>query len=577
MDLIRTVVVVGGGSAGWIAASYLAKRFQETVRVVVIESPDVPTLGVGEATVPNLQKVLFDHLGIPEFEWMRECNASFKTAVRFINWSTAGEGSLGPRLLDGRADHYYHPFGLLPDCDGVPLSHYWFYKALRGGRRHGYHYDCQKEPPLLDANLGPRHIGGPPATRYAWHFDAALVAKYLCRLSVDKLGVSHIRANVASATFDDRGFIESLILADGRRVEGDLFVDCSGFRGLLINQFMKEPFVDMHGLLLCDSAIACSVDYQDRASGMEPYTSAIAMRSGWTWKIPLSSRIGTGYVYSSDFLDADGAVEEFCGLWGLNPDRAPLKRIRFRVGRNRRSWVKNCVSIGTSSCFLEPLESTGIYFTYAGAYQLAKHFPDRNCDPVLADRFNQAIATMFDDSRDFIQAHFYLSPRTDTEFWRANKDLKLSEGLAEKMERYEAGLPINAPVTDEASYYGNFDAEFNNFWTNGSYCSIFTGLGYLPKKALPSLHYRPSSVARAEACFAGIKQWQQSMAASLPSNCELVDWIHGNSAGAAQAERQKPARNGSPPSAKLSKEPNSCTEAVDPKQNAMIAGNPQLT
>ncbi|HEX6518964.1 MAG TPA: tryptophan halogenase family protein, partial [Streptosporangiaceae bacterium] len=308
---------------------------------------------------------------------------------------------------------------------------------------------------------------------------------------------------------------------------GDLFIDCSGFRGLLLNKAMGEPFLDMSDHLLCDSAVATAVPHDDAAEGVEPYTSSIAMTSGWTWKIPMLGRFGSGYVYSSKFATQDEATEEFCRLWNLDPDRTPLNQIRFRVGRNRRAWVKNCVSIGLASCFLEPLESTGLYFIYAAIYQLAKHFPDKRFDPVLIDRFNGEINTMFDDCRDFIQAHFYFAPRVDTPFWQANKQLHLADAFAEKVDMYRSGLPVNLPVAQDAGYYGNFEAEFSNFWTNSNYYCIFAGLGFLPDQPLPALTYKKESIAGAESIFEKVKRQQQHMLATLPTNYEFLKLLHG--------------------------------------------------
>jgi tryptophan 6-halogenase len=204
-----------------------------------------------------------------------------------------------------------------------------------------------------------------------------------------------------------------------------------------------------------------------------------------------------------------------------------MNKIRFRVGRNRRSWVNNCVSIGLASSFLEPLESTGIYFTYASIYQLAKLFPDRDFDPVLIDRFNEQFETTFDETRDFLQAHFYFSPRMDTPFWRANKELQLADGIKQKVAMYRSGVPVNPPLTDEGGYYGNFEAEFNNFWTNGSYYCIFTGMGLLPDRPLPALLYKPESVQAAERLFETVKQKQRDLVATLPSNVDLLRQLHG--------------------------------------------------
>ncbi|MFJ6938963.1 tryptophan halogenase family protein [Streptomyces sp. NPDC101132] len=525
---IQKVVILGGGTAGWMTASYLGKALQGTVDITVLEAPAIPRIGVGEATVPNLHRAFFDFLGINEDEWMRECNASFKMAVRFVNWRTEGEGEAQARTLptDG-PDHFYHPFGLLPDYDQTPLSHYWFKRKYEGKTTEPFDYACFREPPVMDALKSPRWLDGRPATRYAWHFDAALVADFLRRFATEKMGVHHVQDEMTSVEKDDRGYVAALHTKSGARLEADLFVDCSGFRGLLINQAMGEPFIDMSDHLLCDSAVATAVPHDDAANGIEPYTSAIAMKSGWTWKIPMLGRFGTGYVYSSKFASQEEATEEFCKLWDLDPETTKFNHVRFRVGRNERAWVKNVVSIGLSSCFLEPLESTGIYFITAAIYQLAKHFPDRTFNPALVDRFNNEIEVMFDDTRDFIQAHFYYAPRNDTPFWRANKELTLPKNIQEKIAAYKAGLPINSPITDESTYYGNFEAEFRNFWTNGSYYCIFAGLGLVPDAPLPALAHKPESVAGAEPLFDTVKRQQQNLLETLPSTYDYLRQLHG--------------------------------------------------
>lgn len=526
-DRIKDVVILGGGTAGWMTAAYLGKALQGSVRITVMAAPSIPRIGVGEATIPNLQKAFFDYLGLAEDEWMRECNAAFKMAIRFINWRTPGEGSAIPRARDGKPDYFYHQFGLLPEHDQIPLSHYWYHKVSRGEPVQSYDYACFSEPPVMDAKLAPRWLDGRRATRYAWHFDAHMVADFLRRFATTRQGVQHVEDKLVSVNLGPDGAIESLVTESGRILKGDLFIDCSGFRGALINKAMGEPFIDMSDLLLCDSAVATAVPNDDERDGIEPYTSAIAMKSGWTWKIPMLTRFGTGYVYSSKFSGEDEAALDLCKLWGLDPERTPLNKIRFRVGRNRRAWVKNCVSIGLASCFLEPLESTGIYFIYAAIYQLAKHFPDKRFDPVLVNRFNREIETMFDDTRDFIQAHFYVCPRTDTPFWRANKSLTMTDSFKEKIALYRAGMPVNAPVTDESTYYGNFEAEFRNFWTNGNYYAIFAGLGFLPERPMPALTYKTASLAGADAVFARVEERQRHLLSTLPSNYQFLRQLHG--------------------------------------------------
>ena len=535
---IKHVVILGGGTAGWMTASYLGKALQGSVAITLLEAPSIPKIGVGEATVPNLQRVFFDYLGLREEQWMPECNASFKMAVKYLNWKTPGSPQPTARMHEGRPDYFYHPFGTLPNPDGIPLSHYWNYKRAIGATDEPFAHACFKEAAVMDRNLAPVARDGTPATNYAWHFDAHLVADFLRRFATQEQGVRHVQDELAEVTFSpSTGHIAALRTKGGRVIDGDLFVDCSGFRGLLINQALGEPFVDMNDHLLCNRAVATAVPHDDARHGIEPYTSAIAMDAGWTWRIPMLTRFGTGYVYAGEFATADQAGLDFCRLWGLDPDTTHLNHIRFRVGRNRRAWVKNCVSIGLSSCFLEPLESSGIYFITAAIYQLVRHFPDTHFDPILIERFNKKIVSMFDETRDFIQAHFYLSPRMDTPFWRANKDLRLADDIVEKIAMYRAGMPINQPFVDSATYYTSFDIEFDNFWTNGSYYSIFAGLGVVPDRPFPLLTYKPDSIAAADAHFDRVREDRERLVASLPTCYEFLRKLHRRDGGAGQPIR----------------------------------------
>jgi tryptophan halogenase len=526
---IKKIVILGGGTAGWMSASYLAKSLGNTASITVLEAPSIPKIGVGEATIPNLQRVFFDHLGLSEEEWMPECNGAFKTSIKFINWRSPGKGEAQSREMNGRPDYFYHLFGLLREHDGLPISHYWTYNRQHGLTDESFDYACYPAVALMDQRKSPRNAQGQPVTSYAWHFDAHLVADFLRRHATGKLGVTHVEDEMVEVRQDGRGFVTALHTRSGKVLDGDLFIDCSGFRGLLINQALQEPFIDMSDHLLCNSAVAYAVPNDDEANGVEPYTSAIAMESGWTWKIPMLGRFGTGYVFSDHFTTRDQATQDFCRMWGLDPEQEgdKLNQVRFRVGRNRRAWVKNVVGIGLSSCFLEPLESTGIYFIYAAIYHLAKHFPDKRFDSILADRFNAEIETMFDDTRDFIQAHFVLAPRNDTPFWQANKDIRLPDQIREKIAMYRAGLPVNPPFSSEGEYYDNFEVEFRNFWSNGSYYAIFAGLGLEPDHPLPALMHRPESIESAQLVFAQVKEEQRTLPDTLPSCYEYLRKLHG--------------------------------------------------
>ncbi len=528
--LIENVVILGGGTAGWMAASYLKKAFPG-INITLMEAPAIPKIGVGEATIPNLQKVFFDFLELDETQWMRHCNAAFKCAIRFENWrkppSSGVQGLPASGRLQNSNEHFYHVFGQIPNCDNLPLAQYWAHKKTTGSTDEPMAYACYKEPPLLDAKLAPRHLDGSRAMFYAWHFDAHLVADYL-RDVAKGWGVNHITDELENVELNDTGGIAALLTKQGRRLEGELFIDCSGFRGLLINKALREPFIDMSDHLFCDSAVASAVPNDDEKFGVDPYTSSIAMDSGWTWKIPMLGRFGTGYVYSSKFETPDKATLDFCKLWNLDPDKQTLNKIRFRVGRNRRAWVKNCVSIGLASCFVEPLESTGIYFIYAAIYQLAKHFPDKNFNPALISSFNREIEVMFDDSRDFIQVHYLTTQREDTPFWRANKhDLHLSDQVQEKIELYKAGLTVNMPLSDAESYYGNFECEFRNFWTNSNFYCVMAGMGWVPETALSWIRQRPESQGKAELQFEALKRRSAELQASLPTNYQFLKQLHG--------------------------------------------------
>lgn len=544
---IKDVLIVGGGTAGWMTAAYLAKAFGASVRITLMEAPAIPKIGVGEATIPNLQKVFFDFLGIPEREWMKEVNGAFKTAVKFINWRKKKE--------PGEPDnHFYHPFGILPYHEGVTLPQYWYH--LTRGQGEPVDYACFPQPPMMDALLSPKYLDGRSAVTHAWHFDAHLVADFLCRWATAR-GVTRILDEVSNVELDEGGRVKAVHTKGGRVLTSELFVDCTGFRGLLINQALKEPFIDMSDHLLCDSAVAAAIPNDDEKNGIDPFTGAIAMRSGWTWKIPMLTRFGSGYVYSSKFCDVDTAIREYCELWKLDESTMNFNKIRFRTGRNRRAWVKNCVSIGLSSCFLEPLESTGIYFITAAIYQLAKHFPTRSFDEGLIHQFNREIEFMFDDCRDFVQAHYFTSTRDDSPFWLANKnDLVLSDNIKEKIAIYKAGLPVNAPLSSEGDYYGAFENEFHHFWTNERYYCIFGGAGFYPDRPLARLAYRPDIVEGSKALFEKVKQEQQHLLRTLPTNYQYLKQFHAETRAADRSpaleishrpSQRPPAMPSSPP------------------------------
>ncbi|BAZ10751.1 tryptophan halogenase [Calothrix sp. NIES-4071] len=509
---IQSIAIVGGGSTGWMAAAYLAKALQGSVKITLIESDRIPTVGVGEATVPSIQPDLFGFLGIPESEWMPECKATFKIGIKYVNWAYQ------PSVTENNT--FYHIFGEAKDCDGIPLTHYWLKKRLEG-YQNPMASSCYSSPALCQNYKSPKYLNGDMAANYAYHFDASLVAKFLTRWSTER-GVVHVIDDVSDVILDDTGAISYLKTQKGDTYTADLYLDCSGFRGLLINQALKEPFLSYSDNLLCDSAVATAIPTDDNDDNFRPYTTATALSSGWVWEIPLYGRVGTGYVYSQKFLDPEAAEQEFRDFHGLAKD-FPVKHLKMRVGRTERAWVKNCVSLGLASGFIEPLESTGIYFIYSALKQLVRYFPDKTMSPALRDKFNERIAYMVDDVRDFIVLHYCTTSREDTPFWKANKyDLKIPESLQELLEVYLAGAPINIPYSDDDGYNRIFDAGFDRFWTNSNYMAILAGVNYLPNSVLPSLNHKPQSLEKAEKIFKNVENTTKNLLQELPSHYEYI-------------------------------------------------------
>ncbi|MGB7416347.1 MAG: tryptophan halogenase family protein [Thermosynechococcaceae cyanobacterium] len=520
---IQRILIVGGGTAGWMTASYLTKALGKNVEISLIESDVVKKIGVGEATLPSLQQAFFNFLGIPEQEWMKHVNGSYKVGVKFINWSQAPQ--------PGQPDQsFYHIFGGMPTCGGLPLQQYWLRKYLAGETKESMQSACYAETALLDQKLSPVFEDRKPATFYAWHFDAHRVADYLTQWSTTR-GVTRIIGDVIDVVLEaETGNIQSVVTQTGLELKADLFIDCSGFRSLLLGKALQEPFLDRGDALLCDSAVATPVPHDDARYGIEPYTSSIAMKHGWTWKTPMLGRFGSGYVYSSQFCSEDEATREFQQLWGLD-DQQPLKHLKFRVGRTERAWVKNCVGIGLASSFLEPLESTGIYFIYAALYQLVKHWPSKALEPTLQKQFNGKVTWMFDDCLDFVQMHYFTTSREDTAFWRANRhDLKKSDSIQEKLELYRAGLPVGAVVSNSADYYSAFDFEFENFWSNSNYYCVLAGMGVYPEQSPPLLAHNPLAIQQAEQVFANIRLKSKTLALQLPSTYDALKSLHSPTA-----------------------------------------------
>lgn len=482
---IGNITIVGGGTSGWIVAAYLNHRLQwgltgrKDVRITLIESPTVPTIGVGEATVPTLKGTL-RILEISEAEFMTRTNATLKLGIRFDNWQ---------RRADGMPYSYVHPFTGGATVRGRNPG-YSFRRYGLPGRETAHGDDfldtISHARAAMDQVKGVRGLDDPEFSgplQYAYHLDAALFAEFLKDLCVSR-GVEHVRDDVDGVSHDERGHIASLRLRNGGDWPVELVIDCTGFRGLLINEAMDEPFLPLSEYLLNDRAIPIQVR-RERPRTIVPATISTAMDSGWSWRVPLRSRDGTGYVYSSAFVSDDEALEEFGRKLGGVEQLTPPRVLKMRVGHSRRSWVKNCVAIGPSSGFLEPLESTAIMSIELATRWLLQNFPTADFEAPLLRQFNRNVERFYDEVRDFLGLHFALSNRDDTPYWRAvRNEAKLSDALRENLAVWKHVLPSIA------------DARTDTIFSHWSVQSVLFGKGFYDDAPLTQIDVVPPEVWR---------------------------------------------------------------------------------
>jgi len=512
------VVIVGGGTAGWMTASHLKKALPG-LDITLIESSKIKTVGVGEATFSTI-KLFFDFLGLDESEWMPSCNASYKLAIKFVDWMHGG-------------GHFFHPFQRYDVVEGFNMGEWWL-KLKR--EEEPFDYACFVVPALCDAQKSPRFLDGrvfddkvqdfftvdlqgkrnilaehKVQYPYAYHFDASLLAEFLKGYATGR-GVQQVVDDVGEVKLRDDGSIDSLVTLEHGVIQGDLYVDCTGFRGLLVNQALREPFISFSESLLCDRAVAMQVPRDIEAHGIDPYTTATALTAGWVWNIPLYGRVGTGYVYSSRFLSREAAEAEFRRHLGPAADGLRAAHIDMRIGRCRNSWVKNCVAIGLSSGFVEPLESTGIFFIQHGIEELVNHFPRMGYDDNAMKSYNRVVADCIDGVRDFLTLHYCTTDRADTEFWRAVKGVKVPEELAERLELWKERLPNARSVNPR---FHGFEAY--------SYSVMLLGLNYRPGSSLPALDHIGQEKARHG--FRLVRERTERLVSTLPSQFEYLSHV----------------------------------------------------
>ena len=455
---IRSIVIVGGGTAGWLSASMLARAFLGTgMAITVIESPLIGTIGVGEATIPPIIDLL-KFLNIDEADFVRHTHATYKLGIRFQDWRNLGY-------------YYWHPFGGF----GAPINRRPFFHSWNKARAEGLKPEFNAFSvctalaeagrfcfPAGDADSAASGL------RYALHFDATLVAKYL-RSYAERLGVCRIERTIAGATLRQDGAIDALRFEGDAAFCADLYLDCSGFGGLLIEQALGTGYVAWTDLLPCDRAVAFPTEL---TGARAPYTQSLARGAGWQWRIPLQHRVGNGYVYSSAHCADEQALADLQSTVEGSPQAEP-RFLRFKTGRRKSYWNRNCVSLGLASGFLEPLESTSIHLVTSGVFHLLEHFPDCSFDQSNIDSYNEELTSEAERVRDFIVLHYCLTRREDTAFWRDCRAIEIPDSLHERIERYRRT--------------GRIRPRSGELFTDVSWFYIFEGMGVVPESGDPLL------------------------------------------------------------------------------------------
>lgn len=490
---IGNIVIVGGGTAGWMVAAALAHRFRQSItRIALIESADIGTIGVGEATVPYIKEFLKD-LNISEVDFMQKTRATYKLGIDFDGWYQADK-------------KFLHPFaGYGSRIARIPFHHYW--SKLRQN-----HKALPLENYCLAAQMARANKFAIPKANsdvelstfnYAFHFDAGLFAHYL-RNYAEALGVNRHEATVQQVNqHPDTGFITSLQLDNGTLIKGDFFIDCTGFSGLLIEKTLKTGYESWRQFLPCDRAIAAPCNI---AREPDSFTRALAMPAGWQWRIPLQHRVGNGYVYCSDYLNNQQAIDQLMENLESPPISDP-KIIPFHTGMRKQAWNKNVFAIGLSSGFMEPLESTSIYLIQSAITLLLNHFPNKYFDAALARAVNSNLRLRQEKLRDFLILHYYFNDRKNQPFWDMCRHMTIPDSLSDRIEHFSATCQPQIDSLD--------------FFTTNSWLAMFAGFNRFPR------YYHPNvddfSIAALEQEFSTLHQHILGTVATLPSHRYFIE------------------------------------------------------
>ena len=456
---VRSVVIVGGGTAGWMTALILARSLiARGVQITLLESPTVATIGVGEGSTPWLRG-FFNRLGIEEAEWMPACHATYKCGISFDGWSTR------PGF-----ERYFHPFVSM--LDNLTMTQFVHNADVRV---RGADVHAHPDRFFISARLAARRLAPKPADSFpfdvwhGYHFDAGLLGQFLHKKAVER-GVRYHPCHVTHATLDTHGAIESVVTREGETIRADLYVDCSGFAALLIEQALKTPYVSFADTLFNDAAVALP---SPLAGPIPCETVSTALRHGWAWKIPLTSRYGNGYVYSSRFCSAEDAEHELRQHLGLLEADTPARHLKMRVGYVTQHWNKNCLANGLAQGFIEPLEATALMFIQRTATSFVEFLEQGDLSPAAHDRFNRLINELFEGTRDYVVTHYKTNTRDDSDYWRENRsNERVSDALKQLYFQWTRGRSIAQPVREQTLGKG---------YPVVSWYAILAGVGIFPE------------------------------------------------------------------------------------------------
>lgn len=509
MKTIRDIVIVGGGSAGWITAGLIAAQYKKSkspeLKITLIESPTHKPIGVGEGTWPTLRTTLLK-IGISETEFFRECDASFKQGAKFAKWVT-GEDD----------DYYYHPLMLPQNFGKVDLPLYWQDAAKVGELKKSFSDAVCVQEAICEAGLAPKKITTAEygsIANYAYHLDTAKLGVMLQKHCVEKLGVNHVLDDVTGVNVHENGDIASLSTKTGRALVGDLFVDCSGFSSLLLGEHYGVPFIDKSDVLFIDTALAAHVPYEEQDTPIASHTISTGQKAGWIWDIGLPARRGVGYVYSSHHTTEDAAMVEYENYIGDGFSNLDIRKIPISSGHREKFWVNNCVAVGLSAGFLEPLEASALVLVELSARFIADQLPaSKEVMDITARRFNSVFQYRWDRIIDFLKLHYTLTKRTDSDFWIDNcRSESIPQSLQEQMELWKYRTP------------SDFDFDSNNeVFPAASYQYVLYGMGFLTNPVF--MMNNEAAHRAAQVTFSKVKALKQKVLSDLPTNRELIEKI----------------------------------------------------